>query len=186
MRTVVLAGVSVCALLMLSACGGGGEEAEPAATAEAPAAPATTPSPNSASTGAQATGATAGDVAAPPSPATASAAAGGGEVLLAGLTGDATRGQKVFAQCRTCHVLDAGVNKVGPSLNGIVGRKAGTVPNFRYSPANQNGGIVWTEEVLFAYLENPRKYMPGTYMSFVGLKQPQQRADVIAYLKTAS
>jgi len=107
-------------------------------------------------------------------------------VVLAGLTGDPARGQRVFAQCRTCHVVQPGVNRVGPSLHGIVGRQAGTVPNFRYSPANKNSGITWTEPVLFEYLENPRQYIPGTYMAYPGLRDPQQRADVIAYLKSAS
>jgi len=89
----------------------------------------------------------------------------------------------VFAQCKACHVTDKGVNRVGPSLHGIVGRKAGTVPGFNYSAANRSSGVSWTEETLYTYLENPRKFMPGTKMAFAGLRQPQQRADVIAYLK---
>jgi cytochrome c len=80
----------------------------------------------------------------------------------------------------------AGREQGRPVAHGIIGRQAGTIPGFRYSPANKNSGITWTEDVMFAYLEDPRKYIPGTYMSFVGLKQPQQRADVIAYLKTQS
>jgi cytochrome c len=184
---------------MLSACGGGGDDKAPAATAEAtaPAAPAAaTPPPADAATQsaaatpapAAATGTAADTTAAAPAAAPAATAAAGaaGGVMLAGLTGDAAAGQKVFGQCRTCHEVQAGVNKVGPSLKGIIGRQAGTIPGFRYSPANKNSGITWTEDVMFAYLENPRKYIPGTYMSFVGLKNPQQRADVIAYLKTQS
>jgi cytochrome c len=100
------------------------------------------------------------------------------------LSGDPTRGERVFRQCQTCHVTDAGVNKVGPSLHGIIGRKAGTVAGFRYSNANKNSGITWTEQELYSYLENPRAKVPGTIMSFVGLRDSQQRADVIAYLKT--
>jgi cytochrome c len=107
-------------------------------------------------------------------------------VTLAGLTGDATAGQRIFGQCRTCHVVEPGVNRVGPSLHSIVGRTAGTVPGFNYSDANKNSGVTWTEEVLFEYLEDPRGFMPGTKMAFVGLKKPQDRADVIAYLKTQS
>jgi cytochrome c len=76
------------------------------------------------------------------------------------------------------------VNRVGPSLHGIVGRTAGTIEGFRYSPANKNSGITWTEEQLFTYLEDPRKTIPGTFMAFAGIKDPQQRADLIAYLKT--
>jgi len=99
------------------------------------------------------------------------------------LSGDTARGQRVFAQCATCHSPDAGVNRVGPSLHGIVGRRAGTIEGFRYSDANRNSGITWTEQELFTYLENPRGRVPGTIMAFVGLRNPQQRADVIAYLK---
>jgi cytochrome c len=183
-----MVGVSASALVMLAACGGGEEEKAPAASASAtaPATPATAPAetaattPDAAGAAAPATTTAAAPAAAAGAPAAAGAAGG---VTLAGLTGDATRGQKVFGQCRTCHTVEAGVNKVGPSLAGIVGRPAGTIPGFRYSPANKNSGITWSEDVMFAYLENPRKYIPGTYMSYVGLKDPQQRADVIAYLK---
>jgi cytochrome c len=101
----------------------------------------------------------------------------------ASLKGNAAAGEKVFAQCRACHVTDKGVNRVGPSLHGVVGRKSGTVPGFRYSKANQSANVVWTEETLYTYLENPRRFMPGTTMAFAGLRQPQQRADVIAYLR---
>lgn len=99
------------------------------------------------------------------------------------LSGDLARGQRIFAQCATCHSLDQGVNRVGPSLHGIIGRPAGQVPGFRYSEANRNSGITWTEQELFTYLENPRARIPGTIMAFVGLRNPQQRADVIAYIK---
>jgi cytochrome c len=98
--------------------------------------------------------------------------------------GNAAAGEKVFAQCKTCHVAEKGVNRVGPSLHGVVGRKSGTVPNYKYSAANLKSGAVWTEATLFKYLEAPMKFMPGTKMAFAGLKKPQDRADVIAYLKT--
>ena len=111
------------------------------------------------------------------------AAGGDGALLIGGLVGDAEAGRRVFARCRTCHVLEEGVNRVGPSLYGIFGRPAGTVDGFRYSPANSNSGIVWTGEVMFEYLENPRQFMPGTIMAFPGLRNPQDRADVIAYMK---
>lgn len=168
--------LSATALLGLSACGGGEEKAPAAeAPAEVAAAPAPAPAPAPATPAAPAA-----------APAAGAPAAAGATVQLAGLTGDPVAGQRVFGQCRTCHAVEAGVNKVGPSLHAIIGRQAGTIPNFRYSTANKNSGITWSEDVLFAYLENPREYIPGTYMSFVGLKQPQQRADVIAYLKTQS
>ena len=98
--------------------------------------------------------------------------------------GNAANGAKVFTQCKTCHVTTAGVNRIGPSLHDIVGRKAGAVPKYAYSVANKNSGIVWTEAKLFQYLEAPRQVVPGTKMAFAGLKKPQDRADVIAYLKT--
>jgi cytochrome c len=83
----------------------------------------------------------------------------------------------------TCHSLDSGVNRVGPSLHAIVGRHSGTVPGFSYSSANKTSGIVWTEQELYTYLESPQKKIPGTYMTYAGVKDPQKRADVIAYLQ---
>lgn len=104
------------------------------------------------------------------------------DVAFADLTGDAAAGETVFAQCRTCHLVEEGKNGVGPSLYGIVGRAAGSIEGFNYSDANANSGITWTPEVMYEYLEAPREYMPGTRMAYPGLKDPQDRADVIAYL----
>jgi cytochrome c len=98
--------------------------------------------------------------------------------------GDAVAGAKTFVQCKACHVTTAGVNRIGPSLHAVVGRKAGTAPGYTYSAANKSSGLTWTEAELFTYLEAPRKVVPGTKMSFAGLKAPQDRANVIAYLKT--
>ena len=104
--------------------------------------------------------------------------------------GNAEEGAEVFKKCRACHDVGPDAkNKVGPLLNDIIGRKAGTVPEFAYSDANKAsgaGGLVWTEEVLFKYLENPLVFMKGTKMAFAGLKDPQDRKDVIAYLKKFS
>lgn len=116
-------------------------------------------------------------------PAFAQAAATGAAPSFSSLRGNPAAGERVFAQCRACHVTDKGVNRVGPSLHGIVGRKSGSVPGFRYSKANQSANIVWTEENLFKYLENPRQFIPGTTMAFAGIRNPQQRADLIAYLR---
>jgi cytochrome c len=99
------------------------------------------------------------------------------------LSGDPAAGQQVFMQCMTCHSLDSGVNRVGPSLHAIVGRHSGAVPGFSYSNANKTSGIVWTEQALYTYLESPQKTIPGTYMTYAGVKDPQKRADVIAYLQ---
>lgn len=101
----------------------------------------------------------------------------------AALTGDASNGRRVFTQCMACHAVQEGRNMAGPSLFQIVGRESGTVANFRYSEANANSGVTWTEETLFAYLEAPQQFIPGTIMIFPGLPDPQDRADVIAYLK---
>ncbi len=103
---------------------------------------------------------------------------------FASLTGDAANGEKVYAKCAACHSLEAGKNGLGPSLNGVVGREAGKVAGFNYSAANVASHMTWTGDVLFGYLENPRKVMPGTKMSFAGISSPQERADVIAYLAT--
>jgi cytochrome c len=157
--------VAVC-LIALAACGPQSHQKQaqdPSPSAEAPAAPA---------------------------PPEAPAAPTGRQIELAvvgadgaALVGDTARGQRIFAQCATCHSPEQGVNRVGPSLYGIVGRAAGTIPNFRYSDANRNSGITWSEQELFTYLENPRARIPGTIMAFVGLRNAQQRADVIAYLR---
>jgi len=119
--------------------------------------------------------------------ATAAAVQGGdGASEYASLTGDATNGRRVFAKCMACHRVQEGVNLVGPSLYGIVGRDAGTIEGFNYSDANANSGITWTEDVMFEYLKAPQEYIPGTRMIFPGLPSAQDRADVIAYLKAES
>lgn len=103
---------------------------------------------------------------------------------LASFTGDAAKGAADYLACKTCHATEAGVNKIGPSLNKVVGRKAGTVAGFSYSPAYANSGIAWTPEKLFQFLESPQRVMPGTRMGYAGLSDPQKRANVIAYLQT--
>lgn len=107
-------------------------------------------------------------------------------VAYVSLTGDASKGETLYAQCRACHMLEAGKNGIGPSLHGIIGRPAGQVPGYVYTPANKNSGLTWDEETLFGYLADPRKIVPGTKMAYAGMKDAQSRADVIAYLKTAS
>lgn len=101
---------------------------------------------------------------------------------------DTANGEDVFKKCRACHdVGEAAKNMVGPVLNGIVGRKAGSIEGFNYSDANKiagEKGLVWTEQELSKYLADPRAFMPGNKMAFAGLKDEQDRADVIAYLKT--
>ena len=99
---------------------------------------------------------------------------------------DVAAGEKVFALCRSCHVLEDGVNRVGPSLYKVVGRKSGSVAGFSYSDANKNSGVTWTTDVLFKYLEDPKGFMPGTKMAFPGIKDAQDRANLVAYLESQS
>ena len=97
---------------------------------------------------------------------------------------DAAAGAKDFLVCRACHQIGpTAKNGVGPVLNGVVGRKAGTYPNYSYSPANKNSGLTWDEATLTKYLANPQAVVPGTKMTFPGFKNPQQVLDVIAFLK---
>jgi cytochrome c len=100
--------------------------------------------------------------------------------------GDAANGEKIFAKCKACHTVEAGKNKVGPSLAGVVGRKAGTAEGFNYSDAMKNSGLTWDEATLNTYLTGPKKLVPGTKMAFPGLPNEQDRLDVIAYLKSAA
>ena len=102
----------------------------------------------------------------------------------ASAAGDATEGEAKFRVCRVCHQIgESAKNFVGPELNGVVGRKAGTVEGYRYSDANQKSGLTWDEATLTKYLRNPREIVPGTKMAFPGLGADADIADVIAYLK---
>jgi cytochrome c len=97
---------------------------------------------------------------------------------------DVAAGERVFAQCRACHqVGETAKNAVGPVLNGLFGRTAGTVEGYNYSPANKNSGIVWDEAVFRDYIKDPKAKMPGTKMIYAGLKDEQRITDLVAYLK---
>jgi len=99
--------------------------------------------------------------------------------------GNVDSGDKLFkARCAQCHTFNKGApNKQGPNLYGLFGRKSGSVPGYSYTDANKNAGVLWGEETLFEYLENPKKFIPKTKMAFPGFKSEQDRADVIAFLK---
>ncbi|PWZ02239.1 cytochrome c [Testicularia cyperi] len=99
--------------------------------------------------------------------------------------GDSKKGAGLFkTRCAQCHTLGSGEpNKVGPNLHGLFGRKTGSVDGFSYTQANINKGVTWDEETLFEYLENPKKYIPGTKMAFAGLKKEKDRNDLITYLR---
>jgi cytochrome c len=173
---------SLSALALLASCGPkASEQAATPPTETAPAEATTngvapTPVPSPATS--PATG--------PATPAAASVALAIKDAAGADLSGDPSKGAAAFSQCKSCHTREAGVNRVGPSLAGIVGSHASKVPGFRYSPANVASNITWTEQELYDYLENPRAKIPGTTMAFVGIKDSQKRADLIAYLKSPS
>ena len=99
---------------------------------------------------------------------------------------DAAKGKKVYNKCKACHALKAGKNKVGPTLHGLFGRKAATVPGFKYSKAMKTSGVTWDEESLRAYLKKPRKFIKGTRMAFAGIKKKKQMDNLVAYLKEAT
>src|SRR5580692_12733991 len=96
---------------------------------------------------------------------------------------DADKGKQVFNMCSPCHSIgpDA-ANKIGPELNGLDGRHSGTVPDFEYSDANKNSGIVWNEAKFKEYIQDPRGVVPGTKMIFAGIKNPQEINDLWAYV----
>src|SRR5215813_3463693 len=110
----------------------------------------------------------------------------GSGVSLAVAAGDPVHGKQIFAKCQACHSIEAGVNKVGPSLHGLIGRPSGTAASYTYSEAMKNAHVNWTPDILNQYLTNPKKMVPGTKMAFPGLPKEQDRADVIAYLQQAA
>lgn len=112
-------------------------------------------------------------------------------VLLGGVgaaqaEGDAARGERKFVDCAACHALAPGSNGVGPSLHGLFDRKAGTLADFRYSPAMKRSAIVWTPEALDAFLADPQKAVPANRMPYAGMTEAGDRADLIAYLMKAT
>jgi cytochrome c len=98
--------------------------------------------------------------------------------------GDVEAGKVVFKKCAVCHAVEAGKNKIGPSMSGVVGRKSAGVEGFSYSTAMKAANLTWDDPTLHTYLEAPAKMVPGTKMAFPGLKVEKDRDDVIAYLAT--
>ncbi|KHJ75051.1 cytochrome [Oesophagostomum dentatum] len=101
--------------------------------------------------------------------------------------GDYEKGKKLFKyRCAQCHTITSTRTLAGPTLHGIMGRLSGTAPGYVYSQGNKHVGVVWTREVMFDYLADPRKYIPGTKMFFVGLKKAEDRADLVKYIEVES
>ena len=111
-----------------------------------------------------------------------------GAVVIASLSGaaaqDLAAGENSFKKCLPCHRIGPEAkNVVGPVLNGLEGRKSGTIEGYNYSEANKNSGITWSEETFKEYITDPRAKIPGTKMVFAGIKNEKERADLWAYLK---
>jgi len=96
-------------------------------------------------------------------------------------------GRRVFAQCRSCHVIQAGApHRVGPNLHGVFGRRIGTAEGFNYSPAVRDADFIWDADRLDHWLQNPQTFLPGNRMAFAGVRDETQRRDLIAYLMVES
>ncbi len=101
--------------------------------------------------------------------------------------GDAAKGEKIFNKCKACHVVDAETNRVGPHLKGVIGRPVASVADYKYSEAMLEFAKthpVWDDALFLQYIENPKAMIPKTKMVFPGLKKEDERADLLAYLKT--
>lgn len=114
-------------------------------------------------------------------------------LLTAGLTtpafadGDAAKGEQVVGKCKVCHDIDTGATRLGPTLKGVLNRPVGSVAGYKYSPdilAKGAEGKVWDEATLATYLANPKAFAPATKMTFLGIKNPDDIANLIAFLKT--
>ena len=99
--------------------------------------------------------------------------------------GDAALGEKVFVKCRACHQIGPEArNAVGPELNGVIGRHAGSVPDYSYSEANKGSGLTWDPATFRRYIADPRGVVPGTKMSFAGLTREKDIDNILAYLQS--
>jgi cytochrome c len=160
MRDFNLAAVAVVCVV-LGACSKGGDKTDSPPTAMEPASAPAAPAPSDAEKAAL--------VATLPAPYN---------------TGDLANGQSRFALCRSCHTItEGGPDMTGPNLHGVFGRQVGTKPGYAYSAPVKAAGFIWDGEHLDKWLADPRGFMPGTKMSFAGLKDPKDRIDLIAYLK---
>lgn len=154
-KTALMSVFGACSLLV--ACGqGGGEKAAEPATSEA----------------------------APPEPTAAEKQAALASLPAPYNTADIDNGKAKFGMCRSCHtIVEGGANLTGPNLHGVFGRKAGSLEGYNYSEAVKNAGFTWDAQHLDKWLAMPRDFLPGTKMTFAGLKAEKDRIDLIAYLK---
>jgi cytochrome c len=165
MRQQVLTMCAFAAALALGACGRPAQQSDQPGT---PAEPASAPAEPAALTDAQKT------------------------AILATLpaayqTADIDNGQSRFALCKSCHTTaEGGPDTTGPNLHGVFGRKAGTKPGYHYSDAVKASGIVWSADTINTWIENPKKDVPGTKMTYVGMNDAKARTDLIAYLAIAT
>jgi cytochrome c len=160
MRRLVATSLALSLATLAAGCGKSSQESQPAAGAESTAAPAPTEAQMKAAQ------------ASLPAPYN---------------TADLANGEAKFALCASCHTITpGGPNMTGPNLHGVVGRKAGTAPGYNYSDALKAAGFTWDGAHLDTWVTNPRADVAGTKMSFVGLKDPKDRTDVIAYLMVNS
>ncbi len=177
-------------LALLAACGGGQTPSAPPAESSAPPPPPpAAEAPADAVAPAEAAAPEGG--AAPAegaAPAAAAPAAGNAELAAAIAGADLNKGKVLFLQCRACHSLlpDSEPGKIGPTLHNVVGRKAGAVAGFAYSDVVAKSGITWSVDEISHWLERPSDYLPGNKMVFVGLKNLQDRANVIAFIQQES
>ena len=177
MTSVKLAGMTGLAVL-LAACGGTGEE--PAAVEDV-----AVPEAGETAAGEEPAAEPTEEVAAPEAAETAEAAPAPPAATPAAAAAPAVAAAPaMFAMCKACHSVEPGENGIGPTLAGTYKAKAGHVADFEYSEAMLASGLVWDEATLDAYLENPRKVVPGTKMSYAGLKDAAKRKEVVDYLKT--
>jgi cytochrome c len=107
----------------------------------------------------------------------------GGALAAGAAQADVKRGEKLFEECRACHVVERGASGVGPSLYGVMGRRAGVLDDFRYSPALKKSGITWSKQTLDAYVLDPQKAVPSNRMPYAGMPEARDRADLIDYIQ---
>jgi cytochrome c2 len=181
MRNAALITVSSL-VLALAACGGGAQEEEQASVTEEAAVPAAGAT-GAAETVAGEAGETEAEATPSPTPSPSASAAPSPTPSPAAAVAAVTA-PPAFALCRACHSTEAGENGIGPSLAGVFGAKSAHLSSFDYSEAMEGAGLTWNEATLNRYLENPTGVVPGTTMSFAGVRNEAQRKAIVEYLKT--